>query len=521
MEKPRYKVKAGSVPHLPKVASVDSAFKVPGSVNPSFEAAGRGRRLRNFNPPKRHINSAIQAAGATLVARARWLYENDGYAGNAVDEWASTAVGDGVKPRPKKSVPKAQKAALLDLFWDWTEEADADGMSDYYGLQEKAAREVFLAGEVFFRIRARRPGDMWTVPFQLQLLPSEMLDLNFNEVTPTGNIIRAGIEFDAIGRRVAYHFWRWHPYDDVPLGKSGSRERVPVPASEVIHVIEGRQAGQIRGVPRVARVLVKIFKMEAYDDAELERKGTTALFAGFIKGRGEIPLDIDDDDVEDDTPIAPMEPGALIDLGDDKDISFSTPADVGGSYDPFQYRNILKISSGLGVPYSYVSGDMTKGNFSNVRTDIVRFRRRVGQWTNNTLIFQMCRVVWREFVERAYMAGLVDLPGYDENPTRYWAAEHLPPRHEWIDPAKDVAAEKDAIKAGLKSRTQAVAERGYDREELDEEIAEERAEEDRLGLEFDTRTPAPAPATGFGGAASGAEEDQDQQDEETDVPENA
>jgi lambda family phage portal protein len=511
MDKPRYRVKAGSEPRIVTSASTESAFRVPGSGNPAFEAAGRGRRLQNFNPPKRHLNSAIQAAGPTLVARARWLYENDGYAGNAVDEWGSAAVGDGVKPRPKIK-KKVLKKKLLDLFWRWTEEADADGMSDYYGLQEKAAREVFLTGEVFFRIRARRPGDMMTVPFQLQMLSSEMLDLAYDAVTISGNYIRAGIEFDAIGRRVAYHFWRWHPYDDVPLGKTGLRERVRVPAAEVIHVLEARQAGQIRGVPRVARVLVKIFKMEAYDDAELERKATAALFTGFIIGRGDNPIETDDED-EDENPIAPMQPGAMVDLGDDKDIKFSSPVDVGGSYDPFQYRNILKISSGLGVPYSYVSGDMTKGNFSNVRTDIVRFRRRVGQWTNNTLIFQFCRVVWKEFVDRAYMAGLVQLPGYDKDPTPYWAAEHLPPRHEWIDPAKDVAAEKEAIAAGLKSRTQAVAERGYDREELDAEIAEERAEEDRLGLEFDTRTPEPAAPFGKPPASKRGHDQQDQQDE--------
>ena len=32
-----------------------------------------------------------------------------------------------------------------------------------------------------------------------------------NDVSPDGNVIRQGIEFDAIGRRVAYHFLRRHP----------------------------------------------------------------------------------------------------------------------------------------------------------------------------------------------------------------------------------------------------------------------------------------------------------------------
>ena len=50
-------------------------------------------------------------------------------------------------------------------------------------LQRRAAREVFIAGEVFFRFRPRWPQDGLTVPLQLQMLPSEMLPLNRNEAT--------------------------------------------------------------------------------------------------------------------------------------------------------------------------------------------------------------------------------------------------------------------------------------------------------------------------------------------------
>jgi lambda family phage portal protein len=466
--------------------TVMNAFGIPSRATPPFEASGNGRRLRGFNPSKNHINVAIQKAGPTLLARARWLYENEGFCGNAVDEWASAAISDGIKPRPRIK-DKAKKRELLDLFWRWTEEADADGMSDFYGLQEKIAREVFIAGECFVRIRSRRPGDMWTVPFQLQMLQSEMLDTAYNATAANGNYIRAGIEFDSIGRRVAYHFWRWHPYDDRPPMAATMRDRVIVDAADVVHILEGRQGGQIRGVPRVARILVKVFGLEIYDDAELERKKTSALFTAFLVGRGEVPLDLEGEDQTDDgDPIASMEPGAIIDLGDERDIRFSSPTEVGGSYEPFQYRNLLKICAGLGMPYAIVTGDVTRGNFSNVRTSIIQFRRRVNQWQYNTIGFQLLRPVWKTFVERAYLSGLVELPGYDKDPSVYWAAEWLMPRSEWIDPERDVAAEKDAIKAGLKSRTQAVAERGYDREDLDDEIAEERAEAADRDLIFDT-----------------------------------
>ena len=38
-----------------------------------------------------------------------------------------------------------------------------------------------------------------------------MLPFEKTETSPNGNRIRCGIEFDFIGRRVAYHFRRRHP----------------------------------------------------------------------------------------------------------------------------------------------------------------------------------------------------------------------------------------------------------------------------------------------------------------------
>ena len=51
------------------------------------------------------------------------------------------------------------------------------------------------------------------------------------------------------------------------------------------------------------------------------------------------------------------------------------------------------------------------------------------------------------------------------------------------------------IEAGLKSRTQAISERGYDAEQVDREIAAERNRERRLGLDF-RRPGSPAQAPG-------------------------
>lgn len=79
-----------------------------------------------------------------------------------------------------------------------------------------------------------------------------------------------------------------------------------------------------------------------------------------------------------------------------------------------------------------------------------------------------------------------DLPArdFDRDPAAYLACEWLPPKFDYVDPKKDVEAEILAINAGLKSRTQAISERGYDAEQVDAEIAADKARSDALGLGF-------------------------------------
>jgi len=457
-----------------------------------FDAGQHHRRLRGFRATRAHVNALIAASGPDITARARWLVRNNGYAVNAVESWAANTVGDGIKPI-SKIADAARKEELQRLWLAWTDEADAEGLTDFYGLQRRAAREVFLAGEVFFRFRPRREGDGLSVPVQLQMLPAEMLPLEQTGVSAAGNPIRQGIEFDRIGRRVAYHFFRRHPGDSTDPGLAG--EIVRVPAAEVIHVIDLVEGGQLRGVSKLAPAIVKLFLLDQYDDAELDRKKVAAMYAMFVTSPApENPLAPDDEDGPDGVEISP---GQIVRLDPGEDVTIGQPADSGGTYEPFQYRTLLQISAALGIPYPYIANDMVKGNFSNSRLALIEFRRRVSAWQHSVMVFQMCRPVWARFMDVAVLAGVLRLPGYDRRRAEYLACNWLPTKWDWVDPLKDANAEIAQIEAGLKSRTQAIAERGYDAEQVDAEIARERDREKRLGLDF-RRPGSPAQAPGGG-----------------------
>jgi len=191
------------------------------------------------------------------------------------------------------------------------------------------------------------------------------------------------------------------------------------------------------------------------------------------------------------------------------------PADSGATYEPFQYRTLLQVASALGIPYPYLTNDMVKGNFSNSRLALIEFRRRVSAWQHSVMVFQLCRPVFARWMDAAVLSDALVLPRYEVDRSRLLAANWLPTKWDWVDPLKDANAEIAQIEAGLKSRTQAIAERGYDAEQVDREISAERERERLLGLDF--RRPG-SPAQGVQAVPSSDEDDGEDTDptDETD-----
>lgn len=463
----------------------------------AFNFGKQSRRLTAIPATTTEINALIRTYGRTVVARSRHLCANNPYAAAAKAEFISAMVGDGIKPSPLLD-DADQKAELQQLWYDWVDEADADGLSDFYGLQIRAAGELFEAGECFVRARTRRQSDGLTVPLQVQLIPAEMLDYGLKEQRGAVRI-EMGIEFNAIGQRTAYHFLRTHPGTDFATYSPGAIT-VRVPASEVYHLYDPFRVGQIRGVPHTLSAMVTLAMLELYDDAELERKRTAALFGAFIRR----PLGEDQDHPlggvltttpSTEPPQFALEPGAIIDLEPGEDVTFSSPADVGNSYEAFQYRMLLRAATGLGVPYQALTGDLRQTSYGSMRGGMITFRRKIQAKQNAVLIFQFCRPIWQKWLDTAALAGVLPWTYTEHQATRRdkIRVKWQTPKWDWIDPYKDLQAEKLAVDSGFKSRSDVIEAEGYDPEETDARIAADREREDGLGLKFGQPAPAEAP----------------------------
>ncbi len=148
----------------------------------------------------------------SLRQRARDLVRNNAYATKAVRELVGHGIGTGIIGKAIKSENDPSSSEQIDEAWKiWSQECDAYGQLDFFGLQRQAVRSVIEAGECLVRMRPRYASDGLHVPFQLQMLEPDYLDHNKTEYTKSGGRIIQGVEFDPIGRRVAYWLYPEHP----------------------------------------------------------------------------------------------------------------------------------------------------------------------------------------------------------------------------------------------------------------------------------------------------------------------
>jgi lambda family phage portal protein len=432
-----------------------------------YEAAATTRRTTGWLPATGDINTLIFRNLDTLRARSRDMVRRNPWAANALDAFVGNAIGTGIKPQSLD--PDARlKERIQQLWLRWTDEADASGLTDFYGLQALACRAVMEAGECLIRLRPRLARDGLTVPLQLQLLEAEHLPTAETRKLENGNYIRAGIEFDRIGRRVAYWLYREHPFD--ALNPVASTELVRVPADSVLHLFRPLRPGQLRGQPWLTQVLIKLYELDQYDDAELVRKKTAAMFAGFVtKNAPEDQVLGEKAEDASGTALAGLEPGTLQVLLPGEDIKFSTPADVGASYETFMRVQLRSIAAGMGITYEQLTGDLTGVNYSSIRAGLLEFRRRCEQFQHQVIVYQFCRPVWERWIEAAVLAGALPLAAAGSQ------AKWIPPGFAWVDPLKDIKAQIMAVRAGFKRRAEVVSEQGYDAEALDREIAAVRS----------------------------------------------
>jgi lambda family phage portal protein len=429
-----------------------------------YDGASKTGRTAGWKSPGGDANEAARQNGP-LRLNARDMVRNNAIARRAVAALVDNIVGDGIIPSVEASSDRL-KRQVMDLMLRHTDSVgiDASGRTNLYGLQRLAVAGMVTDGEVLLRRRSRLMTDPRRPPlsFQLQMLEPEWIDDRMVGLLQSGNRIVDGIEYDTIGRRVAYHLYREDPRAMVPRGREVAR----VPADAVIHLFRQDRPEQMRGVSWLAPVMSLIADAYDYADAQLVRQKIAALWVGFTKDTlGDAPA-------PERTMSETLYPGMFEHLPPGRDVTFADPPAAEGYAEHMKAVQRM-IAAALCLTYEELSGDLEGVNFSSARIGRIAMQRAVSavQWT--LVMPALCEPMG------AWLRESIS----EQITTRGdWRIKWTPPRFPMTDPAREIPAMVDEIDAGLSSRTRKIRELGFDPEEIDAEIAEDREKRKRIGL---------------------------------------
>lgn len=438
----------------------------------AYEAGAHNRRTTGWKAGSGSSSSEVLPSLATVRNRARQMVRDNEYAEAAVRGLATGVVGStGINVIP------ALKSERV-LWQQWCEVCDADGIDEFPGLQKLGATHWKGDGEVLIRRRWRKVEDGLPVPMQIQLLEPDHLDHTKTGPVDGGYAI-AGVQYDLIGRRAGYWLFPEHPGEVASISRSRLQSRF-VPASEVTHFFARKRVSQVRGMPQLAASLMRLRDIDGYEEAELVRKKIEACFTAFVTtdqprlSVGELSKPAGSP-----TQAPPQEsirPGLIKYLSTGESVTFGSPQASGG-YEGYLSHQLHAVAVGAGITYHQLTGDTSKSSYTSHRAALVEYYKLVeaDQWLH--FIPGFVKPIRRWFREAALLAG----KPVGNKPDRITT-----PRKQMVDPLKDSMADKEEIRAGLKSLSEALRERGYDPEEVLEEIKADRELASRLGLIFDT-----------------------------------
>lgn len=461
----------------------------------AYAGADGGARYRHWTPADTDADTATQQSIDGLRSRSRQQIQDNPVATSASNQYVTNVVGVGMAPRLVLKDQGLQEE--IQNWWRYTEhEIDFHENTTFGGLQAIAVRGVFDGGENLARRRFRPRSSGLDVPLQVELIEGDYLPHNLNKTLDNGHRIKQGIEYNRGGKRTAYHLHEHHP-GELNAGFGLANSTRPVKAGDIHHMFRVLRSGQRRGVPRLHAALRKLYDLEQYQDAELERKKQAAMFVGFISSQLKdlepsdlFPKDKDArrhwSDLRDDYYDGfKVKAGTYGVLGPGDSVDFNSPSDVAGNYLQHVHEIKREIAAAGDITFEQLTGYMRDTNYASARVRLIDIRRGF-EMDQQHMLALMCGKIWRWRFTAAIASGRLVVPDFHENPYPYLNPIWVPHAFPSVDPLKDVMCDMLEVRGGLDSRSNKQAKRGRDPQVVSLEIQRDNAEADDKGFIFDT-----------------------------------
>ena len=433
-----------------------------------FDAAVTDRLTAGWTTTPMTADQVIDRNQRVLVARSREAAQKNDYMRSFLRLCAQNIVGHRgfalqaqVRLRSGDLDQGANEA--LETWWKtWQRHCDITGTRSFRRLCQAAILSAAKDGEFMIReITGRAAGPMG---YALQIIDPQRCPVDYTiERMPGGRFVRHGIEFSREGRPLAYYFMTGDPALSGYTFNGHSLDRVP--ADEIIHGYLEDVIGQRRGLPWAATSLWRLHMLGGFEKAALSSARTGASLGGFFEWKeGYGPEPAEGEVLEDEELYIEAEGGVFQELPPGAEVrEFKTQYPT-GEFAPFHKAMLRGAGAGMGVAYVSFANDLEGVNFSSIRQGVIDERDHwmdLQEWLIETLI-DRC---YRGALSQSLLRGLVTHNGIRLRPEgldRYLNVYWQGRRWAWVDPLKDMKAEKDSVSALFSAPSDVIRRRGDD-----------------------------------------------------------
>jgi lambda family phage portal protein len=218
--------------------------------------------------------------------------------------------------------------------------------------------------------------------------------------------------------------------------------------------------------------------LSGYEEAELIAARTAAAKMGFLvspDGEGFIG-----DESADGNQIMSGEPGSIQQLPSGMSFQEWNPSHPTSAYAEFHKGILRGIASGLGISYTSLSNNLEGVSYSSIRQGALEERDLYRQ-LQSFLIQHLCEPVAQEWLTMSMTSGSIPIPitRYDKFSN---TLEFRGRGFSWVDPAKEIRAEVEAVRNGFKSLNDVARQYGRDVEEVFQQMQNDKAMAERYGI---------------------------------------
>ena len=445
----------------------------------------------------------------TVVARSRDVTRNNPAMAGFARTFSDNVLGHVLRLQPQpdwRALGRteewardwATQARARFRSWAETTACDVRRQRNLLQLTDQALLSTVAAGDAPCVVRWRpRPWTPWRTC--LQLIDSDRLSTPFAQMTNPR--IRGGIEFDASGAPLWYHFRDKHPGDFLlhqPMAGLGANQWRRVPAFRaagrrgVILLSNANRIEQSRGMPAATAVMNELRMAGVYTRTELETAAASSLIAGFLESAldqetlgtlfGADPAAADGFWKETLRQYhGRIQSGALIPVPLGAKVTPFVPQRGSGFKDFMEYL-WRYVAAGLNVPYELLVKDFSKTNYSSARAamnEAWRFTEGRRAWLKSDWL----NPIYELWLEEDVNGGGIEAPDFYQNRYAWSRCDWLLAGRGYVDPDKERKAEIAGVANMHTTLEDVLAARGIDYDDHMSRVRRERADMETLGFD--------------------------------------